>query len=88
MRYDLAFFLCCCKTFLGSDDSGPDAGDFYSLLDLQRDAGQDEIKSAYKRQSLQMHPDKLAQQGQAVTAQDQACFTRMKEAYEVLSDPQ
>jgi hypothetical protein len=86
MRYDLAFFLCCCKSFLGSDDSGPD-GDFYSLLDLQRDADQDEIKRAYKRQSLQMHPDKLAQRGQAVTAQDQARFTRMKEAYEVLSDP-
>jgi hypothetical protein len=86
MRYDLGFFLCCCKSFLGSDDSGPD-GDFYSLLSLERDADKDDIKRAYKRQSLQMHPDKLAQRGQAVTAADQARFTRMKEAYEVLSDP-
>ena len=34
-----------------------------------------------------MHPDKLAQKGKTVTEEDQARFTRMKEAYEVLSDP-
>lgn len=34
-----------------------------------------------------MHPDKLAQKGKTVTAEDQAKFQRMKEAYEVLSDP-
>lgn len=34
-----------------------------------------------------MHPDKLAQRGQTVTEADQAKFTRMKEAYEVLADP-
>jgi hypothetical protein len=84
MRFDLAFFLCCCKSFLGSDDS---EDDFYSLLSIDRDASVEDIKRAYKRQSLQMHPDKLAQRGQTVTEQDQARFTRMKEAYEVLSDP-
>ena len=30
--------------------------------------------------------DKLAQRGQTATEEDQAKFTRMKEAYEVLSD--
>lgn len=86
-RYDLAFFLCCCKSFLGSDDDVEDSSDnFYSLLGVDRDATAEEIKKAYKRQSLQMHPDKLAQRGQTVTEADQAKFTRMKEAYEVLSD--
>lgn len=85
MRYDLAFFLCCCKSFLGHDSSGEN--DFYGLLGVERDASPDEIKRAYKKQSLQMHPDKLAQRGQPVTEEDQAKFTRMKEAYEVLSDP-
>uniref|UniRef100_A0A7S1UVB4 J domain-containing protein n=1 Tax=Grammatophora oceanica TaxID=210454 RepID=A0A7S1UVB4_9STRA len=85
VRYDLAFFLCCCKSFLGSDSENGE--DFYSLLKVDRDATQDELKRAYKRQSLQMHPDKLAQRGIAPTEAHQAKFTRMKEAYEVLSDP-
>lgn len=34
-----------------------------------------------------MHPDKLAQKGQAVTAADRDRFTKMRHAYEVLSDP-
>jgi hypothetical protein len=82
----LSFFLCCCKSFLGTE-AAPQDGDFYSLLGLEKDACHDEIKRAYKRQSLQMHPDKLAQRGKQVTEEDQAKFTRMKEAYEVLSDP-
>lgn len=85
MRYDLSFFLCCCKSFLGNLDQ--DEEDFYTLLGVQRDASPDEIKRAFRRQSLQMHPDKLAQKGQQATEADQAKFTRMKEAYEVLSDP-
>lgn len=85
-RYDLAFFLCCCKSFLGADDDAEGSESYYALLGVDRDASADEIKKAYKRQSLQMHPDKLAQRGQTVTEADQAKFTRMKEAYEVLSD--
>lgn len=85
MRYDLAFFTCCCKSFLGSDHHSTSS--YYDLLGVDRDASADEIKRAYKRQSLQMHPDKLAQRGLPVTDEDKARFTRMKEAYEVLSDP-
>lgn len=85
MRYDLAFFLCCCKSFLGSSSDGEE--DFYEVLGIERDAAPDDIKRAYKRQSLQMHPDKLAQRGKQVTEADQARFQRMKEAYETLSDP-
>mmetsp|Transcript_63925 Transcript_63925/g.75678 ORF Transcript_63925/g.75678 Transcript_63925/m.75678 type:complete len:630 (+) Transcript_63925:182-2071(+) len=87
MRYDLAFFLCCCKSFLGSATQTPGEEDFYELLGIERDATPEEIKRAYKRKSLQMHPDKLAQRGQQVTDADQARFQRMKEAYETLSDP-
>jgi DnaJ domain/Transmembrane Fragile-X-F protein len=91
MRLDLSFFLCCCRSFLGTDDGynedGSPRSSFYELLGLERDASPDDIKRAYKRQAVRMHPDKLAQRGQAVTSDDQAQFTRMKEAYEVLSDP-
>uniref|UniRef100_A0A7S4JN11 J domain-containing protein n=1 Tax=Odontella aurita TaxID=265563 RepID=A0A7S4JN11_9STRA len=85
-RYDLAFFLCCFKSFLGPTD-GPDGETFYSILGIDDDATPEEIKKAYKRRSLEMHPDKLAQRGKEVTPEDQARFTRMKEAYEILSDP-
>jgi len=87
LRYDLAFFLCCCKSFLGSQAKENGEPDFYEMLMIDNDVSQDEIKRAYKRQSLMMHPDKLAQKGQAVTDDDQARFQRMKDAYEVLSDP-
>ncbi|GKY96172.1 hypothetical protein MPSEU_000577000 [Mayamaea pseudoterrestris] len=86
MRYDLSFFLCCCKSFLGSS-SKKDEENFYALLQIDSDASPDEIKRAYKQQSLIMHPDKLAQKGLQPTPEDHLKFTRMKEAYEVLSDP-
>mmetsp|Transcript_19581 Transcript_19581/g.48760 ORF Transcript_19581/g.48760 Transcript_19581/m.48760 type:complete len:528 (-) Transcript_19581:55-1638(-) len=85
MRYDLAFFLCCCKSFLGN--AAADEEHFYGLLGLERDASADEIKKAYKKKSLQMHPDKLAQRGLTVTPEAQAKFQKMKEAYECLRDP-
>lgn len=85
MRFDIAFFLCCCRSFLSS--SGREEETFYDLLGVTKKASADELKRAYKKQSLQMHPDKLAQRGQAVTSADRDRFTRMRHAYEVLSDP-
>eukprot|EP00573_Skeletonema_grethae_P009019 CAMPEP_0201694876 /NCGR_PEP_ID=MMETSP0578-20130828/6984_1 /ASSEMBLY_ACC=CAM_ASM_000663 /TAXON_ID=267565 /ORGANISM="Skeletonema grethea, Strain CCMP 1804" /LENGTH=612 /DNA_ID=CAMNT_0048180609 /DNA_START=60 /DNA_END=1898 /DNA_ORIENTATION=+ len=85
MRFDIACFLCCCRSFLSSRQSEGES--FYDLLNVDRHATQDELKRAYKRQSLQMHPDKLAQRGRTVTAADRDRFTRMRNAYEVLSDP-
>jgi hypothetical protein len=84
VRMDLAFFLCCCRACLSGNQ--PDEESFYDLLSVDKDASLDEIKRAYKRRSLDLHPDKLAQKGKVVTEEDQARFTRMKEAYEVLSD--
>ena len=89
-RYDLAFFLCCCNAFLRTDQdtaSAAEAEEYYGLLGIEADATPEEIKRAYKRQSLKFHPDKLAQRGIQVTAADQEQFTNMKHAYEVLSDP-
>lgn len=84
VRFDLAFFMCCCKSFLGPDK---DKEDYYKILDVERDATAEELKKAYKRQSLKFHPDKLAQRGETITPELQSKFTKIKEAYEVLSDP-
>ena len=58
MRFDIAFFLCCCRSFL-KDRSCDDEESFYDLLGVSPKANADELKKAYKRQSLLMHPDKL-----------------------------
>eukprot|EP01041_Mallomonas_annulata_P005019 gene5019-10043_t len=50
-------------------------------------ASTEAIKKAYKKQSLLMHPDKLSQRGVEVTADHSQKFQKMKEAYDVLSDP-
>jgi len=54
---------------------------------VTQDASAEDIRRAYKKKSLQMHPDKLAQRGQTLSPADQARFQRMKEAYECLNDP-
>ena len=87
MRFDIAFFLCCCRSFLASSRQSDDEETFYDLLGVDIHATPGELKRAYKRQSLQMHPDKLAQRGKVVTPEDRDRFTRMRNAYETLSDP-
>jgi len=51
---------------------------YYEVLGVLPDAGPEEIKSAYRRLSLQVHPDRG---GSA------ALFRSLVQAYEVLSDP-
>ncbi|CAM9522892.1 unnamed protein product [Chrysoparadoxa australica] len=65
-----------------------DSREFYTLLNVEQDADASAIKRAYKRRSLEMHPDKLNQKGHEVTDEDRAQFQRMKEGYEILSDPE
>jgi curved DNA-binding protein CbpA len=51
---------------------------FYDLLGVEPDASQREVKAAFRRRSLSVHPD----HGGSAEA-----FVRLQEAYEVLSDP-
>nr|QEG03071.1 putative DnaJ protein JJJ1 isoform X2 [Cymbidium ensifolium] len=60
----------------------------YDVLGVSRDCSQEEIRSAYRRLALQLHPDKLAQSGSSNAAGDAtAAFQELLHAYEVLSDP-
>lgn len=57
--------------------------DYYDLLGVNRSAGEDEIKRAYRKLALKYHPDRNAGDKQA-----EERFKEVSEAYQVLSDPQ
>jgi len=56
--------------------------DYYSILDVDRNASLQTIKTSYRRLARQLHPD--------LNPNDEAAaenFKRLNEAYEVLSNP-
>lgn len=58
--------------------------DFYEVLNVPRDATVDEIKKAYKRMALQLHPDKNVDNREEAEEK----FKKITEAYTILSDPE
>ncbi|OAA54514.1 c2h2 finger domain containing protein [Niveomyces insectorum RCEF 264] len=57
---------------------------YYELLSVERTATDDEIKKAYRRKALELHPDRNL----ADTANATRRFAEVQTAYEILSDPQ
>lgn len=57
---------------------------YYVLLGVDRDATEDEIKKAYRRKALELHPDRNHGREEESTK----LFADVQGAYEVLSDPQ
>ncbi len=58
--------------------------DYYELLEVERNASEKEIKSAYRKLARKWHPD-LHPAAEKKQAEEQ--FKRINEAYEVLKDP-
>jgi DnaJ homolog subfamily A member 5 len=58
--------------------------DYYELLGVDRQASEDEIKKAYRRKALELHPDRNYGNVENATK----LFAEIQSAYEVLSDPQ
>ncbi|PYI10507.1 DnaJ-domain-containing protein [Aspergillus sclerotiicarbonarius CBS 121057] len=71
----------------GADSSAgpPDKKlDYYELLQVNWDASAEEIKKAYRKKALELHPDRNYGNVESATK----LFADIQSAYEVLSDPQ
>uniref|UniRef100_A0AAR2IKC5 DnaJ homolog subfamily C member 11 n=1 Tax=Pygocentrus nattereri TaxID=42514 RepID=A0AAR2IKC5_PYGNA len=63
-----------------------DNDDYYSLLNVRREATQEELKASYRRLCMLYHPDK--HRDPELKRQAEQLFNLVHQAYEVLSDPQ
>ncbi len=59
-----------------------DAESDYKILEVEASASEEEIKKAYRRMALKFHPDKVAQEGEAVQKAATEKFKKVQEAYE------
>ena len=57
--------------------------DYYEALGINKNASESELKKAYKRMAMKHHPDRNTDNPEA-----EVKFKEVKEAYEVLNDPQ
>ena len=57
--------------------------DYYTVLGVERNANEDDIKKAYRQKAIKYHPDKNPDNKDAETM-----FKKAAEAYSVLSDPE
>merc|ERR1719244_461436 len=57
-------------------------GDYYHILEVEKNSSSADIKKAYRKLALKWHPDKNPQSPEEATTK----FKEISEAYEVLSD--
>lgn len=66
----------------------PDAVDYeyYECLGISKHSSLEDIRKGYKKKSLELHPDKIAQRGKVDAATAAAQYERVQEASSVLQD--
>jgi len=60
--------------------------DYYSILGVPKDATDDDLKKAYRVLASKWHPDKQPDEAEKKKVEEK--FKEVKEAYEILTDPQ
>jgi DnaJ family protein A protein 5 len=74
--------ICAGAGHLRLRGAGPRAS-LYDILGVEQEASAQEVRTAYRRMALQMHPDKNLQSSEEAAIK----FRELQHAYEVLSDP-
>lgn len=59
-----------------------DTASDYTILEITENASDDEVKKAYRKMANKFHPDKVAQEGEAVQKAATEKFKKVQEAYE------
>lgn len=67
------------------EDEDKEQTAYYAILNVPRDATPEEITKSYRRLAQVFHPDKHIDEANRKQAQES--FSKVQEAYEVLSDP-
>lgn len=62
--------------------------DYYSILGIDKNASDDDIKKAYKKLCLKYHPDRMVNASEEEKKEAEAKFKEINEANSVLSDPE
>lgn len=62
------------------------SADLYSILNVPKNASQDDIKRAYKKLAIKYHPDKCRNDNEKWENEEK--FKEINQAYSVLSDPE